>query len=144
MKRGADRGALLYIEGKKDFVKGDTVRISRHTKAGSTELMLDGSLRNTSGRIMIVRPCTKEWVESLGMNGFGGGLDYTGWKATDIDLTWVREIKAANGNSITIDAPITSTLNPEYGGGFVVSGYNRGEIAECGIENLTLMSEQKP
>lgn len=141
VKRGADRGALLYIEGKKDFVKGDTVRISRHTKAGSTELMLDGSLKNTSGRIMIVRPCTKEWVESLGMNGFGGGLDYTGWKATDIDLTWMREIKAANGNSITIDAPITSTLNPEYGGGFVVSGYNRGEIAECGIENLTLMSE---
>ena len=141
VKRGVDRGALLYIEGCKDFVKGDTVRISRYTKAGSTELMLDGNLVAADKRIMIVRPCTKEWIESLGMNDFGGGLDYTGWKATDIDITWMREVKAINGSSITIDSPITSTLDPKYGGGFVVTGYNRGEITECGIENLTLMSE---
>ena len=60
VKRGVDRGALLYIEGCKDFVKGDTVRISRYTKAGSTELMLDGNLVAADKRIMIVRPCTKE------------------------------------------------------------------------------------
>lgn len=141
IKRGVERGAMIYVEGKNDLIKGDTVRISRHTKAGSTELMLDGSIGSTNGRIMIVRPCTKEWVESLGMQDFGGGLSYTGWKATDMDITWVREIKSANGNSITIDAPITSTLDPKYGGGFVVTGYNKGEIAECGIENVTLMSE---
>lgn len=141
VKRGVDRGALLYIEGKKDFVTGDTVRIAGKTPAGSTTLKLEGKTGG-NGRIMIVRPSTKEWIERLGMNDFGGGLNYTGWKPTDIDITWVREIKSATGNSITVDAPITSTLDPEYGGGFVITGYNRGEISECGIENLTLMSER--
>lgn len=141
VKRGVERGALIYIEGKKDFVKGDTVKVAGFTKAGSTQLKLEGNIRAKDGRIMIVRPSTKEWIESLKMADFGGALPYTGWKETDIDLTWVREIKAVNGNMITIDAPITTTLRPEYGGGYVVSGYNRGEIRECGIENLTLASE---
>lgn len=141
VKRGVERGALLYIEGRKDFETGDTVKITGKVQAGSTVLPIEGRINSSNGRIMIVRPSTKEWIEDLKMDDFGGGLSHTGWKPTDIDLTWMREIKATNGNSITVDAPITCTLDPKYGGGFVVSGYNRGEIKECGLENLTLMSE---
>lgn len=141
VKHGVERGALLYIEGEKDFVTGDTINIIGNTQAGSTTLMLDKRITADNGRIMIVRPSTKEWIDELKMDDFGGGLNYTGWKPTDIDLTWMREIKSTDGNSITLDAPITCTLDPKYGGGFIVTGYNRGEITECGIENLTLVSE---
>lgn len=48
---------------------------------------------------------------------------------------------AVNGNVITIDAPITTTLDSKYGGGYVVTGYNSGELTECGVENLTLSSD---
>ena len=74
------------------------------------------------------------------MNDFGGGLDYTGWKATDIDITWDRTITAIAGTTITLDAPITTTLSQQYGGAFVVNNYNTGEITECGVENLTIDS----
>jgi len=141
VKRGVERGALLYIEGRKDFVTGDTVKIAGKTQAGSITLQLEGSISGGNGRIMIVRPSTKEWIDWLKMDDFGGGLNYTGWKPTDIDITWMREIKSASGNSITVDAPVTCTLNPKFGGGFVVTGYNRGEITECGVENLTVVSE---
>lgn len=143
IKHGYDRGALLYIEGGMSMTGGDTIAVAgQKTMAGATTLTLkDASKLKKGERIRIVRPSTKEWIESLNCYDFGGGLDYTGWKPTDIDITWDRTITAVNGNSITIDAPITTTLSEEYGGAFAVTGYNNAEINECGVENLTLMSE---
>lgn len=143
IKHGYDRGALLYIEGGMSMTGGDTIAVAgQKTMAGATTLTLkDASKLKKCERIRIVRPSTKEWIESLNCYDFGGGLDYTGWKPTDIDITWDRTITAVNGNSITIDAPITTTLSEEYGGAFAVTGYNNAEINECGVENLTLMSE---
>lgn len=143
IKHGYDRGALLYIEGGMSMTGGDTIAVAgQKTMAGATMLTLkDASKLKKGKRIRIVRPSTKEWIESLNCYDFGGGLDYTGWKPTDIDITWDRTITAVNGNSITIDAPITTTLSEEYGGAFAVTGYNNAEISECGVENLTLMSE---
>lgn len=143
IKHGYDRGALLYIEGGMSMTGCDTIAIAgQKTMAGATTLTLkDASKLKKGERIRIVRPSTKEWIESLNCYDFGGGLDYTGWKPTDIDITWDRTITAINGNSITIDAPITTTLSEEYGGAFAVTGYNNAEISECGVENLTLMSD---
>lgn len=143
IKHGYDRGALLYIEGGMSMTGGDTIAVAgQKTMAGATMLTLkDASKLKKGERIRIVRPSTKEWIESLNCYDFGGGLDYTGWKPTDIDITWDRTITAINGNSITIDAPITTTLSEEYGGAFAVTGYNNAEISECGVENLTLMSD---
>lgn len=143
IKHGYDRGALLYIEGGMSMTGGDTIAVAgQKTMAGATTLTLkDASKLKKGERIRIIRPSTKEWIESLNCYDFGGGLDYTGWKPTDIDITWDRTITAVNGNSITIDAPITTTLSEEYGGAFAVTGYNNAEISECGVENLTLMSE---
>lgn len=143
IKQGPDRGALLYIEGGVSMTGGDTIAVaSGKTAAGATTLALASADKIEKGsRIRIVRPSTKEWIESLNCYDFGGGLDYTGWKPTDIDITWDRTVTGINGTQITIDAPITTTLDPKYGGAFVVTGYNSAEITECGVENLTLMSE---
>lgn len=143
VKRGIDRGALLYIEGDMSISGGDTIAIDgTKTPAGATTLTIASAKGlKTGDRIRIVRPSTREWIESLGCYDFGGDLDYTGWKPGDIDITWDRTIVSATGNSITIDAPITTTLDAKYGGGFVVTGHNRGEITECGVENMTLASE---
>lgn len=143
VKRGIDRGALLYIEGDMSISGGDTIAIDgTKTPAGATTLTIASAKGlKTGDRIRIVRPSTREWIESLGCYDFGGDLDYTGWKPGDIDITWDRTIVSATGNDITIDAPITTTLDAKYGGGFVVTGHNRGEITECGVENMTLASE---
>lgn len=143
IKQGPDRGALLYIEGGVSMTGGDTIAVAGgKTAAGATTLALASADKVEKGsRIRIVRPSTKEWIESLNCYDFGGGLDYTGWKPTDIDITWDRTVTGINGTQITIDAPITTTLDPKYGGAFVVTGYNSAEITECGVENLTLMSE---
>ncbi len=142
LKQGADRGAAIYIEGGLQLSKGDTIAVAdSKVKAGSTTLTLKtiGNIKAGS-RIMIVRPSTKEWIASLKCDDYGGGLDYTGWKASDIDITWQRTVTAVQANTITLDAPVTCSIESNYGGAYVINAYNGKEIKECGIENLTLAS----
>lgn len=142
-KRGADRGAMIYIEGEYMRTAADTVVIAdAKVKAGATSFNLrQGKMPAVGDRITVLRPSTKEWIAKYGCNDFGGGLDYTGWKPTDIDIEWDRTVTAVEGSHITIDAPITTTLDSKYGGGMVIMAFNKGEIRECGVENLTLISE---
>ena len=155
VKHGTDRGALLYVEGERRqggvAAKGtalksagtaaDTLRIDAAVvRAGSTAIPLRQSGLKAGDRIDIVRPCTQAWVERLGMNDFGGDLDYTGWKATDIDIRWDRTVTAVTTDSLYIDAPITTTITRDMGGAFIVKGSHEGELRECGVENLTMAS----
>ena len=142
-KEGAERGAAIYIEGSYAMPASDTLAIaSTKVMAGATTLPVTGSHTFKAGdRITIVRPSTAEWIAHLNCNDYGGGLDYTGWKKTDIDIHWTRTVTAVSERAIEIDAPITTTLSPEYGGGYILQGANQGEITECGVENLGILSD---
>ncbi len=141
VKRGVDRGAMIYIEGGGTYQVGDRINIvDKKVKAGScTFTVASATSLRVGDRVQITRPSTAEWIQSLNMEDFGGGLN-NGWKPTDIDITWDRTVVAVEGSKITVDAPLTTTLSEEYGSGVVVKGYNIGEITECGIENLSLES----
>lgn len=145
VKRGVDRGAMIYVKRNKETGRqGDreTIQIDdEKIPAGSCQLSVNGASLKVGERIQIVRPCTQKWIESLKMDDFGGGLDYTGWKPTDIDITWDRTVKAVDGSTITLDAPITTTISKNFGGGYIVRNPQPSEITECGIENLSLESE---
>ena len=142
IKHGVDRGAMIYVEGVAPSYAFDTIRVAdEKIAAGSTTLTIKGGNLKTGERILITRPCTKEWIEHLRMDDFGGGLDYTGWKPTDIDITWDRTIKAVNGNTITLDAPVTTTISKVFGGAYILKHRQNQEITECGIEDMTLESE---
>ena len=143
VKHGADRGAVIYIEGSAARLWGsDTLRTTSGATAGATTLTVSGPTAQFSpgDRVSIVRPCTRDWIEHLKMEDFGGGLDYTGWKPTDIDITWDRTVTAVGAGTITIDAPITTTLTSTWGA-FVVASKHPGELTECGIEDLAIEAE---
>ena len=143
VKQGVERGAMIYLEvrGLRSEMRKDTIRVANEkVAAGSVTLTTKGGNLKAGERILIVRPCTKEWIESLKMEDFGGGLDYTGWKPTDIDITWDRTVKAVDGHTITLDAPITTTISETFGGAYIVRNHKPSEITECGIEDITLES----
>ena len=139
-KDGVDRGAAVYMEGRRRAIFADSIDvINTKVPAGSTRLSLSSTVGLRVGdRVSITRPCTQEWIDALGMGDFGGGLDYTGWKPTDLDITWDRTVVAIQGQTVTLDAPLTTTLSRDFGGAYVQKGRNEGEISECGIENLTI------
>ena len=151
VKQGVDRGAMIYLEGNRDTLGSGHFVPSQIAQsvltpmcpipAGSTKLTVNGGNFKSGERILIVRPCTEEWIQHLKMDDFGGGLDYTGWKPTDIDITWDRTIKAVDGDTIILDAPITTAIRQDFGGAYIVRNPQLSEITECGIEDLTLESE---
>ena len=143
VKRGYDRSAMVKIEGVNNQQYTDTIAISATyvpVNEKSFRIASAGKLK-VGDRIKIFRPSTKEWIASIGCNIFGGGIDALGWKPGDTDLSWDRTITALNGNTITIDAPLTVAIDAQYGGGQIICYQWRSRISESGIENLTLESD---
>ncbi|WP_338875294.1 DUF6298 domain-containing protein [Spirosoma sp. SC4-14] len=94
----------------------------------------------TGDYVQIRRPATKEWIQKLGTDTFGGGLSALGWKPGQRDLFWDRQITAVNGAELTLDAPLTTALDSAYGGGTIARYAWPGQIAQSGVENLQLES----
>ena len=142
-KTGYDRGALIYIEGTHDTVTKDTFEVS-DVKAGAITLPIASNTQlSANSRIIIHRPSTAAWIASLDCLSFGGGkrMGYWAWHPGDIDLQWNRQIMAVNGSDITIDAPITTTIENRWGGAQAIVYEHKGLIRECGVENMTLESD---
>ena len=154
-KTGYDRGAIVYIEGTHDVQVKDTFDVS-DTKPGSVVCTVQGAA-STKGqgmalpsgvlkpgsRLAIWRPSTQEWIESLHCQSFGGGkrMGYWAWHPGDIDIRWNRRILAVDGSSVTLDAPITSSIEHRYGGAKAIVYEQPGLISDCGVENLSLESD---
>ncbi len=112
-KKGFDRGAVIYIEGKNDRVI---------TSAGN--------------EVLITRKSTKEWIASMHCDNFGAGqkLGYWGWHPGEADVEFTRQLKADG----SYDAPLPIAIDKDCN----VEHYSwPGRIENAGVENLTLVSE---
>ncbi|MDE6692780.1 MAG: pectate lyase, partial [Muribaculaceae bacterium] len=115
-KTGVDRGALIYIEGAYNPVVSDTLKITdAYIPVNSTTLhVAGGGNLSQNDRVFILRPSTAEWIKQMGCDIFGGGISAISWKPSDIDMRWDRTIAAADGTSLTLDAPLTMALDSQW------------------------------
>ena len=143
MKHGVDRSALLHIEGLNNQLIKDSLKlVSTYVPVNQLKLELTSAGKIKVGdRLKIVRLSSKEWIASLGCDIFGGGISALGWKPGDMDVTWDRTIAAIEGNTITINAPLTASIDPQLGGARVYSYKWDGRISDSGVENLSMISD---
>ena len=139
LRTGPDRGDIIRIAPLQASDKSETDGKTGHVRmVGQDVIAVEGITLKTGDRVQITRPSTKEWIAGLKMDDFGGGLDYTGWKASDIDITWTRTVTSVDGTNIKLDAPLTCSLCE----GSTIARYQPTfELSECGVENLSLVSE---
>ncbi|MFT3935721.1 MAG: DUF6298 domain-containing protein [Chitinophagaceae bacterium] len=100
----------------------------------------DASAYKAGDKIIIRRPSTAAWISLLGVETFGGGVSALGWKPGDRDLFFDRTITNVQGNTIFIDAPLTTALDTAFGGGFITAYNWPGRISNNGIENFRCIS----
>lgn len=139
---GRTRETVIRVFGKGNVVLKPKLRVAdAYVPVNAMHLEIEnaGSLK-VGDRVRIVRPSTAEWIKSLKMEEFGGETGWLGWKPGQRDITWDRTVTAVSGNSITIDAPITTALDAKLGGGFVISYQWAGRISNVGIENIRIES----
>jgi hypothetical protein len=140
---GPDRRTLIRVVGRSD----ETLRtnlswqiMDDYVPVGATSVHVrDASAFKAGDPIHLVRPCTMEWIERLGMTEFGGG-EGGGWKPGSRELVWDRLVKSVATNLISFDAPITTAIEAAFGGGRVETYVWPGRIGNVGVENLQLES----
>ena len=138
---GTDRETFIRVAGKDDRVYGDTVKVTdAYVPVNATTFHVAGGNFRIGDHISIRRPSTKNWIDTLGTDHFGGGITTLGWKPGERDITWDRTITAVSGNAISIDAPITTALDAAFGGATVTAYKWAGRIQQIGIENMRLQS----
>ena len=130
----AGTGAITLQEDTSQTVTDAVVPVGGRTFTIS-------NARNFSvGDTVIVRRIgNQDWINELGMTGEDGSAT---WRPFNIDFD--RTIVAIDGNRITIDAPITTAIEEQFGGAEVIRYEEGGRIENVGIENLRGVSEFDP
>mgnify|MGYP000317331694 CR=1 FL=1 len=80
LKKGVDRGALIYMEGTDDLKIQDTLQVlSKYVPVNARTLeVASGTSLRKGDRILVNRPSGKEWIASLGCDIFGRRNQCTG------------------------------------------------------------------
>jgi len=142
--KGTHRETLIRIAGKNNRINKDSIALeNKYFPVNSSTLTFSKPHPFKIGdKIVINRPSTKEWIESIGADKIGIYVDYTltKWEPGDFDMNWDRTVVAVSGNSIQIDAPLTNAIDPKYGGGIVSKYEWNGRINNVGVENLRCIS----
>lgn len=143
LKKGVDRAALLYVEGKNDMRITDTLAVlTPYVPVNTSTFQVTNNTQLKKGdRVQIVRASSKEWIASLGCDIFGGGISALGWKSGEMDLVWDRTLAIVSGNQVTLDAPMTVALDTQWGKTQVLRYQWAGRISEVGVENLIMESD---
>ncbi len=141
---GTGRLALIKIVGKNVISKELTgLKITdAYVPVNAMSFHVDQSIniKDHSNKIIIRRPSTANWINLLGTDHFGGGITALGWKPGDRDLYFDRTITKVEGNTVYIDAPITTALDTTYGAATIYFYNNDGRINNCAVENIKLIS----
>ncbi|HUP03303.1 MAG TPA: hypothetical protein VMU19_04905, partial [Bryobacteraceae bacterium] len=113
-----------------------------YTPVGSRTLKVASARGFRPGDTVIVRRIgNQDWVDTMGMNGKEYPQDR--WPAP-FNTEWDRVVTEVQGNSITVDAPITCAIEKKWGGGEVVKYEDPERIEHVGVENLRGLSEFDP
>ena len=144
---GTSRRSLIVVSGAGDRHEVAESRrdiTDAYVPVGATSFSVRNAGALTVGdRILVRRPSTKEWIALLGMNTFPGWRPESRlhWQPGSRDIVWDRVITAVAGARITVDAPLTTAIEAEYGGGTVSRYEFGGRIARVGVEHLRVVSE---
>jgi hypothetical protein len=143
---GKSRRTLIEIGARSEASVDPAVRIMGDVAAGGRTLAVENAGGLKAGdHVVITRPSTAEWISSLHMRGLPGNYanQRLDWTPGSRNLAWDRSVVAvdAGQNQITLDAPLTTALEPRYGGGTVARVASSLPISRVGAEQLTLESE---
>lgn len=138
---GKDRETLIKILGKGDKHQAKSIKITDgYVPVNAMTVHADGTDLKVGDMVIIHRPSTQAWINKLKTNNFGGGLTALAWKPGEREIYWDRKVTAVNGNTITLDAPLTTALDTTYGGGLIAKCEWPGRIVQDGVENIRLES----
>ncbi|WP_044624737.1 DUF6298 domain-containing protein [Neotamlana nanhaiensis] len=138
---GIKREAIIRVVGEDNIVNKDTLQLANNFVPLSAETLQlkTASTLQVGDNIIIRKPLTNTWLKALNTEYFGGESGWIGWKTRDWDIQSFRTVTKIEGNTITLNAPLTITSN-DYSQIEVIKYNWSGRIENIGIENLSIQS----
>ena len=140
---GATAGTLIVIGGAAGVSAKDETKqavTDDYVPVGSRTLRVASARGFRPGDTVTLRRIGNEdWIATVGMNG-----DTPASRWRPFDMEWDRVVTDVQGNTITIDAPITCAIEKRWGGGEVLKYEDPARISDVGVENLRAISEFDP
>jgi len=133
---------FLYIRGAGGAQgSGPKVTITDdYVPAGASSFTVsDGSAFKVGDAVLVGRPVTEAWIKYLGMDKLVRDGAQQSWLTAGSVITWERTITALAGNKVTVDVPLSDSLDAAYvtpPGGSMQKYAAPGRISEVGLENL--------
>ncbi|MBR5850300.1 MAG: pectate lyase [Alistipes sp.] len=139
-KRGVDRGAVIYIEGKDDRHYGEEqplegdylplnecslqVASSAGITVGATVRVRQEAVVPPRGRGVVI---SEEMRQALGIG--------------NVNMAWERTVVAVEGNRVTLSSPLSMALDLEKRKSYIAPYTWGGCVEESGVEHLTILSD---
>jgi hypothetical protein len=142
---GPGRGgsALVTVAGEAGVVADEATKrevADEYVPVGARSMRLASTRGLKAGDSVVIRRIGNQaWIDAVDM---GAGSTTAPWRPFNVD--WDRIITDVQGNTITVDAPITCAIEKKWGGGLVMNGSDPGRISNVGVENLRGISEFDP
>ncbi|MEQ7799710.1 DUF6298 domain-containing protein [Pedobacter sp. ASV1-7] len=139
---GLDRLGVLRILGRNDQIKEKPVSITdKYVPVNAMKITVaNGTAFKKGDQVIVQRSSTKEWIDAIGTDHFGGGITSLGWKPGQRDVYWDRKILAVNGDELILDAPLTTALDVAFGESSVSKYSWKGRVSHSGAENMRIVS----
>jgi hypothetical protein len=145
-------GDAIIIEGEgpiTDIDNNRKVRIAQdYLPSGSISLIVeDADLFQKGDFICVKKTVNEKWIEELGMGerlrhirGGKEGAKKRPWKPESYQFEHIRQIKAINGNLITLDMVLPQSFDKQHGGGEVYKVNLKKLGKQSGVEFLRIVS----
>lgn len=144
---GTGRGSLIRIEGRHSPILNDreaTAVTDEYVPCGASEIQVARESAFAVGDLVCIEhPGSMEWISALGMNQFptrdsGSWLD---WRPNTINIRWLRSVRQVQGRTLTLDAPLTSSIDAALTQAVVRPCDASQLIRNVGVENLCCVSQ---
>ncbi|MGF7046485.1 hypothetical protein J2T13_000961 [Paenibacillus sp. DS2015] len=154
-----EKGTLIYGTGTNprnlvEVGKNVGLTLDNDSKKEITDLYVPSGARtfnvdDASGyhlgdQIVVRRVGNKNWIHAIGMDYIYNRPGGTASQWSPFNLDYDRLITAIDGNKITVDAPLASAVERQWGGGQIFKYTDDTRIQQVGVENMRVDTEYDP
>jgi hypothetical protein len=137
---GTSQRLLIVVSGSgsRQTVAGTQHNvIDTYMPVGAISFRVDSTAGLSVGDTVIVhRPSPANWIHDIGMD-----LLQNPWQPNTKNLDSDRVITRIEGNSVTLDAPLTNSLDQQYGGGTIFKYTWGGRLENVGLSDFYAVSD---
>ena len=135
----------VSVAGSGSYSLGNTANFAdQYVPSGTNSVTVtDASGFSVGDDVVVQRTVTQAWIHLLGMDNLvRNGVPQT-WIPAGTKINTDRTIAAINGNTITLDAPLTDSFDPAFLGnppGTISKYAFPGRISQVGVEHLEILA----